>query len=183
MTEKSEWVSLRIDNRYSIDRYYPHYVRKNDTGRIIKECVHHSGYIVLTIGDKKWLKHRVVALQWIDNPNGYDFVDHVNNDRTDNHIDNLRWCSRLMNSNNRKDQIRVHKLPENAVPFTQYKKWSFADIYYCDNVFYRANDEFGYVVIPQHKQMNRYYIRTTDINGIRHPLPVQTIKTMLIESC
>ena len=182
MTEKSEWVSLRIDNRYSIDRYYPHYVRKNDTGRIIKECVHHSGYIVLTIGDKKWLKHRVVALQWIDNPNGYDFVDHVNNDRTDNHVDNLRWCSRRQNANNRKDQTRVDSIPEERIVIDRYKDWEIRDLYYYSGTFYRVNAG-GFSVVPQYKHGNRYYIRVVDVNGVQHPVPVQAIAQLYNELC
>lgn len=37
--------------------------------------------------------HRVVALAFIPNPEGKPTVDHINRDRSDNRICNLRWAS------------------------------------------------------------------------------------------
>ena len=46
--------------------------------------------------------HRLIALYYIDNPNGYETVDHIDRNRTNNNITNLRWASRSMQSSNRK---------------------------------------------------------------------------------
>ena len=35
--------------------------------------------------------HRLVAETYIPNPHGYDTVDHIDEDKTNNHISNLRW--------------------------------------------------------------------------------------------
>jgi len=41
---------------------------------------------------RMWLVHRLVAMTYIDNPRGLPFVNHINGDTTDNHVENLEWC-------------------------------------------------------------------------------------------
>jgi len=38
---------------------------------------------------KHFLIHRLVAEAYIPNPNSYDTVDHINNDKTKNYVNNL----------------------------------------------------------------------------------------------
>jgi hypothetical protein len=44
--------------------------------------------------------HRLVAMAFIPNPDGLETVDHVNRIRNDNRVENLRWASRKMQSDN-----------------------------------------------------------------------------------
>lgn len=43
--------------------------------------------------------HRLVAMAFIDNPNGYDEVNHKDENKTNNNVDNLEWCSHIYNMN------------------------------------------------------------------------------------
>lgn len=42
--------------------------------------------------------HRVIAEAFIENPNGYDVVNHVDSNPANNDISNLEWCTPKMNS-------------------------------------------------------------------------------------
>lgn len=41
--------------------------------------------------------HRLVAEAFIPNPNRLKCIDHIDCDKTNNQVDNLRWCSHLQN--------------------------------------------------------------------------------------
>lgn len=42
-------------------------------------------------GAKRFKVHRLVALHFVPNPEGHRFVVHLNDDKTDNRAENLRW--------------------------------------------------------------------------------------------
>ena len=58
-----------------------------------------DGYLTVKVGKRTYKAHRVAWLLYYgDWPNG--FIDHINLDKTDNRIENLRDCTRQQNNSN-----------------------------------------------------------------------------------
>lgn len=70
--------------------------------RIIKTCVINAGYKRIVFHkDKKTtskLVHRVVAEHFLPNPQGLEQVNHKNENKLDNRLENLEWCDRVYNA-------------------------------------------------------------------------------------
>lgn len=72
------------------------------SGRILKTRLNPDGYITATfgkgeIGRTSMTVHRLVAKLFVDNPNEYNEVNHIDFDRTNNKYDNLEWVTHEMN--------------------------------------------------------------------------------------
>ncbi len=68
------------------------------TGKIRKQRIKKNGYIDIDLYDKnhniKWHRiHRLVAQTFIPNPNNLPIVMHIDNDKSNNNVNNLKWGS------------------------------------------------------------------------------------------
>ena len=70
--------------------------------RILKAKKNSKGYLHVYLykdGKRKDYKiHRLVATAFCENPMGYNEVNHIDEDKTNNCADNLEWCSRSYNN-------------------------------------------------------------------------------------
>lgn len=67
----------------------------------LKPVLNNYGYLVVSLGRKnKYLLHRLLALQFIPNPDNLPFIDHIDQNRTNNTLENLRWASKATNEQN-----------------------------------------------------------------------------------
>ena len=85
----TEFVPLHANNRFEISTTYPYVIRNNVYTPM--ECINGLGYPIVKLGNKIYFKHRLVAEQFISNPDNKTTVRHINGDRTDYHIENLQW--------------------------------------------------------------------------------------------
>ena len=51
--------------------------------------------------------HRLVAMAFIPNENNYPEVNHIDENKTNNHMDNLEWVTPKMNSNHGTRNLRI----------------------------------------------------------------------------
>lgn len=80
-------------------------VRSNRTGKVLKYNVTPSGYATVELfgdagfGSKRLLVHRLVGFAFIANPNNYPQINHKNETKLDNQVENLEWCTAKYNMN------------------------------------------------------------------------------------
>ena len=71
--------------------------------RILKPATNKKGYLRVILSKqgklKGYLIHRLVAEAFIDNPNNYQQVNHRDEDKANNYIENLEWCTPKYNIN------------------------------------------------------------------------------------
>lgn len=91
---------------------YPNY-RIYDDGRVygkrkktfLKPYKINTGYYVVDLyrdnKRKKFLIHRLVGIHYLEKVDGLDIIDHIDRDRTNNHVGNLRWSNKVLNAYNR----------------------------------------------------------------------------------
>lgn len=68
--------------------------------KILKPKDNGNGYKIVGLKRKYSYIHRLVAEHFLPNPENKSEVDHINGDKTDNRVENLRWVTHKENMNN-----------------------------------------------------------------------------------
>ena len=86
---------------YEDGRVWSKYNRNGVNGRFLKPNKISNGYLGYHLCNKNDNKHktvhRLIAEHFIPNPNNLPVVDHINQVRDDNRIENLRWATQSEN--------------------------------------------------------------------------------------
>ena len=79
-------------------------------GKLMKQHNNHFGYKVIALcidgKYKTYMVHRLVAEAFIPNPNNYPVVNHKDENKQNNCVENLEWCTQQYNINYGSGNIR-----------------------------------------------------------------------------
>ena len=82
-------------NQYGKDAMYR---RK---GKVLKFALHRDNYWLVTLHKnstkKTFLVHRLVASAFIPNPDNLIEINHIDENKLNNHVSNLEWTTRMQN--------------------------------------------------------------------------------------
>lgn len=126
MTEQTiEWRKIEGFENYSVSSAGA--VRNDGTGLILKPANNSKGHLQVRLckngKPKSLLVHRLVALHFITNPGNKKCVDHINGDKTNNKIENLRWATVSENAANSKIQSTNTSGVKGVHWFKRTSKW------------------------------------------------------------
>lgn len=88
------WKQFRNTN-YSVSNKGR--IRNNKTGKILRNRRTKVGYCNVTINGKCYRTHRVVAEVFIPNPQNLPQINHKDENKSNNVVENLEWCDNRYN--------------------------------------------------------------------------------------
>lgn len=140
-------------------------IRNSKTKKIRKTQNHRQGYKLVTLlrgGERKtYLAHRIVAMAFIENPYSLSEINHKDENKQNNEVDNLEWCDRLYNANygtgkRRSLEQRIKngnnigsKKSRNKGEYNPNCKLSADQIKYIRENYKRNDKEFGGVALSK----------------------------------
>lgn len=82
-------------------------------GRVLKCRKNRDGYLLVTLCEngnvKDYSIHRLVTQAFIPNPQNKSEVNHIDENKENNRVENLEWCTRKENVNHGTRNLRISK--------------------------------------------------------------------------
>ena len=95
-------------------------------GNIVMGSIFSNGYLMVSLYDnnhraKKFAIHRLVAETFLENPSKLPVINHKNEIKTDNRLENLEWCTPEYNFSYSIEKMRKGIIEKNGKPVEAYK--------------------------------------------------------------
>ena len=118
----------------SLDRYVK---GKNESYRLIKGKVLSPGirnnYLSVSLQGRMFTIHRLVAEAFLPNPDNLPQVNHKDEDKTNNRVENLEWCDHKYNMNYGTRNIRAKETAIKNGYWSGLSRKEYMKKYYEDN--------------------------------------------------
>jgi len=97
-----EWKIIDNYKNYQISNLGN--VKNIKTNKLLTPYLHNAGYYKVDLCENykrnKYYIHRLIAISFIPNPNNLQEVDHIDKNKSNNSINNLRWITHNNNAYN-----------------------------------------------------------------------------------
>lgn len=107
------WLTLKDFPHYEISTLGRIRSNKKQKPIILKKYTRKSGYeaVILRYNGKAYYRyvHRLIAQTFLPNPENYPQVNHINEVKNDNRVDNIEWCTAKQNLNYGTRNERISK--------------------------------------------------------------------------
>lgn len=104
--------------------------------KILSQRIHKTGYMITSLSKNKKRKdfytHRLVANAFIPNPEKKTYINHIDENKTNNKVENLNWCTQKENV---RFSTRTKKIEQLTIDGKHIKTW---------NNLYEIKDVLGY---------------------------------------
>lgn len=107
VSPRFEGKNIFIDKNANMVRVYTNNRSLSNQGKIWwryipydpTTCITNAGYKLVSINNHQFTMHQIMAHTWLYNPDPkvYTDIDHIDGCKTNNCLDNLRWCTKTEN--------------------------------------------------------------------------------------
>jgi hypothetical protein len=160
--DNTQWKALTgYDGKYYVSRNGEIYSLYRN--RLLEPSINYKGYKIIRLTHNKVTKtfilHRIIAKEYIPNPENKPEVNHINTIKTDNRIENLEWVT---NMENRTHALENNLVNENSVPKAIY----MTNLKTNESILVNSAYDAMKIIHPDLKEGNQFRSKYTKIREI-----------------